>query len=434
MNSANMNQGIILIGKNNLSRRERRIIPVKKSLSKKARKVIEAGVEEFMTLPPLAELTRIGARMMLQAALEEEVTVYLRRDHYERASGARGSRSGSKPRSVKIGSGDIGIRMPQVKNAGGPFHSHILPPRVTQMDEIQEIIPLLYMNGLSSRKVKKAVGKLIGKRGLSHQNVMRISGRIVDEFNVWKRRDLSGLQVVYLVLDAVRLGVRAGTTEKEAVLVAWAFLEDGSRELMGVSLGNSESYNAWKSFLEDFMRRGMSAPMLTVIDGCPGLIRAVVEVFPGSDKQRCTKHRTDNVLDKVLEQDKASVKESVRKVFYASTYEHAKEAVELFKKKWSMKYPSAVECLTENIEDCLTYYKYPYQHWLRIRTTNVVERSFKEVKRRIKAAGRFQNEERALTMVYWQLHELKWNGVSMTKEAKAILTKLHASKMERIAA
>jgi transposase-like protein len=428
-----MNQGIILNGKT-ISKRERRIIPVKKSLSKKTKKVIEENLEEFLTMPPLRELTRIGARMMLQSAMEEEVTTYLERDFYERTSSAKGSRNGSKPRAVKIGSGDIGIRMPQVRNAGGPFHSQILPPRVTQMDEIQEIIPLLYMNGLSTRKVKKAVGKLIGKKGLSHQNVMRISGRIVEEFNVWKKRDISTLQVVYLILDGIRLGVRAETTEKEAVLVAWAFLEDGSRELVGVSLGNRESYNAWKGFLEDLVRRGMSEPMLTIIDGCPGLIKAVDEVFPESDKQRCTKHKTENVLDKVLEQDRASAKESVRRVFYASTYEHAKEAVELFKKKWSMKYPSAVECLTDDIESCLTYYKYPYQHWLRIRTTNVVERGFKEVKRRVKGIGRFQNEERALTMVYWQLHELKWNGVSMTKEAKAILTKIRVSRIQRIAA
>ena len=407
---------------------------MKKSLSKKTKKVIEENLEEFLTMPPLRELTRIGARMMLQSAMEEEVTTYLERDFYERTSSAKGSRNGSKPRAVKIGSGDIGIRMPQVRNAGGPFHSQILPPRVTQMDEIQKIIPLLYMNGLSTRKVKKAVGKLIGKKGLSHQNVMRISGRIVEEFNVWKKRDLSTLQVVYLILDGIRLGVRAETTEKEAVLVAWAFLEDGSRELVGVSLGNRESYNAWKGFLEDLVRRGMGEPMLSIIDGCPGLIKAVDEVFPESDKQRCTKHKTENVLDKVLEQDRASVKESVRRVFYASTYEHAKEAVELFKKKWSMKYPSAVECLTDDIESCLTYYKYPYQHWLRIRTTNVVERGFKEVKRRVKGIGRFQNEERALTMVYWQLHELKWNGVSMTKEAKAILTKIRVSRIQRIAA
>ena len=151
---------------------------MKKILAKKARKVIEDGVQEFMEMPPLSELTRIGARMMLQSGLEEEVTAYLQRDYYARNAEAKGSRSGSKPRSVKVGSGDIGLRMPQVRDAGGPFHSRILPPRMTQMDEIQEIIPLLYMNGLSSRKVKKAVGKLIGKKGLSHQNVMRISGRI----------------------------------------------------------------------------------------------------------------------------------------------------------------------------------------------------------------------------------------------------------------
>jgi putative transposase len=407
---------------------------VKKSLSKKAKKVIEENLKEFMVMPSLTELTRIGARMMLQVALEEEITAHLERDYYERTSSAKGSRNGTKPRTVKIGSGDIGIRMPQVRNSAGPFHSLVLPPRVTQMDEIQEIIPLLYMNGLSTRKVKQAVGKLIGQKGLSHQNVLRISGRIVDEFNAWKKRDLSALRAVYLILDGIRLGVRAGTTEKEAVLVAWAFLEDGSRELVGVSLGNRESYNAWKGFLEDFVQRGMSEPLLTIIDGCPGLIKAVDEVFPESDKQRCTKHRTENVLDKVLQQDKASVKDSVRKVFYASTYEHAKEAVELCKKKWSMKYPSAVECLTDDIESCLTYYKYPYQHWLRIRTTNVVERGFREVKRRVKGIGRFQNEERALTMVYWQLNELKWNGVSMTKEAKAILKMIRASRIQRVAA
>ena len=181
------------------------------------------------------------------------------------------------------------------------------------MDEIQEIIPLLYMNGLSSRKVKKAVGKLIGQKGLSHQNVMRISGRVVEEFNVWKKRDLSALQVIYLILDGIRLGVRA-TTEKEAVLVAWAFMEDGSRGACRRIPWQQGIIQCMEgAFWRILRRRGMSEPMLTVIDGCPGLSKAVDEVFPESDKQRCTKHKTENVLDKALEQDRASVKESVRK-------------------------------------------------------------------------------------------------------------------------
>ena len=407
---------------------------MRKSLSKKSKKIIEKGIEELKQRSSLAELTRIGARMMLEVAIEEELTAFLGRDYYERRTDQKGSRSGSKPRTIKIGSGDIKINMPKVRDAGGAFHSVILPPRVTRMDEVQEVIPLLYMNGLSSRKVKKSVAKLLGKRGLSHQNVIRITKKIVEEFNMWKKRDLSELKVVYLILDGIRLAVRAGTKEKEAVLVAWGFLEDGRRELIGVSLGNQESYSAWKGFLEDMLKRGLNEPMLTVIDGCPGLIKAVGELLPNSDIQRCTKHRTENVLNKVLKEDRERVKDSLRKIFYASTYEHAKEAVEMFKSNWGKKYPSAVDCLTEDIELCLTYYKYPYRHWKRIRTTNAVERSFREVRQRIRGIGRFKDEERALTMVYWQMKELRWYGVDMTKEARAILAGIKVSKLGKIAA
>lgn len=413
---------------------ERRIIPMRKSLSKKSKKVIEKNLEEFTGRQSLIELTRTGAKMMLQVAVEEELTAFLGRDYYERREGQGGSRSGTKPRTVKIGCGDIGIRMPQVRDAGRPFHSGVLPPRVTRMDEVQDVIPLLYMNGLSTRKVKKSVYKLLGKRGLSHQNVIRITEKIVEEFRQWKQRDLSELKVLYLILDGIRIGARARTTEKEAILVAWGFLEDGSRELIGVSLGNQESYSAWKGFLEGMAGRGLMCPLLTVIDGCHGLGKAVVEVFPDSDIQRCTKHKTENVLNKVLKEDRAKVKASLGKIFYTTTYEHAKEAVEIFKRDWGKKYPSARECLQEDIELCLTYYKYPYRHWKRIRTTNAVERSFLEVRRRTRGIGRFNDEERALTMVYWQMKELRWYGVDMTKEARAILAGIKVSKLERIAA
>lgn len=413
---------------------ERRIIPMMRSLSKKSKKVIEKNLEEFTGGQSLIELTRTGAKMMLQVAVEEELTAFLGRDYYERREGQGGSRSGTKPRTVKIGCGDIGIRMPQVRDAGRPFHSRILPPYATRMDEVQDVIPLLYMNGLSTRKVKKSVGKLLGKSGLSHQNVIRVTEKIVEEFRQWKQRDLSELKVLYLILDGIRIGARARTTEKEAVLVAWGFLEDGSRELIGVSLGNQESYSAWKGFLEGMAGRGLMCPLLTVIDGCPGLGKAVVEVFPDSDMQRCTKHRTENVLNKVLKEDRAKVKASLGKIFYTTTYEHAKEAVEIFKRDWGKKYPSAWECLQEDIELCLTYYKYPYRHWKRIRTTNAVERSFLEVRRRTRGIGRFNDEERALTMVWWQMKELRWYGVDMTKEARAILAGIKISKLERIAA
>jgi len=382
----------------------------------------------------LAELTRIGAKMMLQVAVEEEISLFLGRDYYERRPASRGSRSGYKPRTIKIGCRDIKLNMPKARGAGRPFHSQMIPPRITRLDEVQDIIPLLYMNGLSSRKVKKSVAKLLGKKGLSHQNVIRITSKIVEEFRDWKKRDLSELRVVYLILDGIRLAVRAGTRDKEAVLVAWGFMEDGSRQLLSVSLGNKESYSAWKGFLEDMIKRGLKEPILTVIDGCPGLGKAVEELLPNSDIQRCTKHRTENILDKVSKQDREKVKDSLRKIFYAPTYEHAKEALEMFKRDWGKKYPSALDCLIEDIELCLTYYRYPYRHWRRIRTTNAVERSFREVRRRTDGIGRFKDEERALTMVYWQMKELKWYGVDMTKEARAILAGIKMSKLGSAAA
>jgi len=158
-------------------------------------------------------------------------------------------RNGYKSKTVKIGHGDITIRMPQARETLKPFHSQVLPPYQRQADEVMEVIPLLYMHGISTRKVKKAVSKLLGKKGLSHQNVVRITNKVVEEFNGWKKRDLSELKVIYLILDGIRLAVRANTKEKEAVLVAWAFLEDGSRELISISLGSQESYSAWRDSL-----------------------------------------------------------------------------------------------------------------------------------------------------------------------------------------
>jgi len=405
-----------------------------RSVAEKAKKVIQEVMEYAREISSLAELTKVGARMMLQSALEEEVTAFLHRDYYERVEEARGRRNGTKPRTVKVGCGDIEVRMPQVRAAGGPFHSMILPPRMTRMEELTEMIPLLYMNGLSTRRVKKAVGKVLGDRGLSHQTVSRVSAKVVEEFRQWRCRDLSGRDVVYVILDGVRLGVRGGTTEKEAVLVAWGFRADGNRDLLGVALGNQESYSAWRGFLQDMVSRGMKDPLLVVIDGCPGLSKAVAEVFPFADVQRCTKHKMDNVLDKVLKADRDKVRESLRKIFYASTYEHAREAIEIFKKQWGMKYPSARDCLLEGIDLCLTYYRYPYSHWRRLRTTNVVERSFREVKGRTKTIGRFQDEDRALGTVYWRLKELRWNGVTMTKEARSILAAIKIEKVQRAAA
>lgn len=404
-------------------------------LSKKAEKVIKKVMEEERLFGhPLALVAKAGARMMLQVALEEEITTYLGRDYYERNDDANGYRSGSKRRTIKLSCGDIEIDMPQAR--GLPFHSAVLPPYQTRMKELEEVIPLLYMNGLSTRRVKRSLKKVLGKKGLSHTTVNTITNKVIEEFKGWRRRDLSGLEVIYLILDGIRIGVRGGTGEKEAVLVAYAFLGDGKREVLSVELGNRESYNSWKYILDDLRQKGLIDPLLIVTDGCPGLLKAVEDVFPGVETQRCTKHRMENIIEKVLKEDHEEVRDDLRKIFYAPTYEHAKEAVVIFEKKWGKKYPSAIKCLSEGIENCLTYYKFPYSHWKRIRTTNTIERGFREVRQRVRVIGRFKDEEKALATVWWLMKDTqeRWQGIVITKEIREILNRLRKPAVEKMAA
>lgn len=401
-----------------------------KRLSKKSEKVIKEMVEGGRLFEsPLSVMAREGARMMLRVALEEEMTEALGRDLYERTEGSIGRRNGCKQRTVKLSCGDITIPMPKARGLESPLRSRVLPPYRTRMEELEDVIPLLYMNGLSTRKVKRSLKKVFGDKGLSHSTVGNITAKVVEEFNGWRKRDISGLSVLYLVIDGIRLGVRAGTSEKEAVLAATAFLEGGGREVLGVSLGNRESYASWKGFLDEMRERGLRDPLLIIVDGCPGALRALEEVFPGVEVQRCTKHRMENVLEKVLKADREEARDDLRRVFYAPTLEHSKEAARLFEKKWK-KYPSAIECLLTGLGNCQTYYKFPLAHWKRIRTTNAIERCFREVRQRVRTIGRFKDEQRALATVWWLINDAqkRWYGVRMTKEAMEILNRLRGEK------
>ncbi len=401
-----------------------------RSLSKKSEKVIKEVTEGGRLFEsPLSVMAREGARMMLRVALEEEMTEALGRELYERTEGSRGHRNGYKQRTVKLSCGDITIPMPKARGLGAPLRSKVLPPYRTRMEELEEAIPLLYMNGLSTRKVKRSLKEVFGDKGLSHSTVTNITSKVVEEFDEWKKRDLSKIEVLYLVIDGIRLGVRAGTSEKEAVLCATAFLESGGRELLSVSLGNTESHASWKGFFDELRERGLKDPLLIIVDGCPGALRALDEVFPGVEVQRCTKHREENVLEKVLKADREEVRDDLRMVFYAPTLEHSKEAARLFEKKWK-RYPSAVECLLTGLENCQTYYKFPFAHWKRIRTTNAIERCFREVRQRVRTIGRFKDEQRALAAVWWLMNDAqqRWYGVRMTKEAMEILKRLRSEK------
>ena len=234
----------------------------------------------------------------------------------------------------------------------------------------------------------------------------------------WRKRDLSGLKVLYLFLDGYYERVRFGTKQTEGVLVAHAILADGSRELLGIALGPRESTEAWKEMLEDLVARGLREPSLVICDGAPGLIAAVRGVWPRVPRQRCIAHKMWNVLARVPKSLHKQLERDLKKVFYAPCLEEAESEASAFLRNWGEKLPTACETFARDLEDCLTFYRFPEVHWRRIRTSNVLERAFKEVRRRTRVVERFPTERSALVLIWASIQQdrLRWRGVKVTPE------------------
>jgi transposase-like protein len=364
----------------------------------------------------LDAMARQGARILLEVAMEQEVAEFLGRSRYERVESRAGYRNGSRKRGLTCGSGSFDVEMPKVTGAEEPFSLRSIPAYARSSERILKTLPLLYAEGLSTRDFDRALRPFWKRAGLSRSSVSRANGELYRQFDGWRKRDLSGLKVLYLFLDAVNERVRFRSSEKEGVLVAHAILEDGSRALLAIHLGPRETEASWKAVLEDLVRRGMSPPKLVVSDGCPGLIAAVRAIWPGAARQRCTAHKTRNVLGRVPRKDQARVKRDLSKIFHAASLEEAKRAAGAFLSKYGEEFPTACETLCRDLEDCLSFYRFPEAHWKRIRTSNVIERAFKEVRRRTRVVGRFPTERSALVLIWASVEQdrLNWRGVRMT--------------------
>ncbi len=380
---------------------------------------------------------REGARMMLTVALDEEVKGFLGRGRYERkADGPKGYRNGSRPRGFQCGSGEVEVDVPRVSDTEVPFRSRILSVWKRKSAALLAAIPLLYVEGLSTRDFRRALKPLLGEKGLSKSTVSRISQELRGQFKSWRERDLSGEEVIYLFLDGFFLGVHKGRKEKEAVLVAHGVRRDGSRVLLAVIYGGRECADSWKSVIHDLAGRGLRTPRLVISDGNAGLIRAIKDIWPDTARQRCTKHRTENVLNRVPRKRRAEVKKALRKVFYAPCLDEALDAAKEFSVRYRDEFPEACRVLGENLDDCLAYYRFPPRHWKRIRTSNVIERAFREVRRRTNVVGRFPTPISALIVVWSVIEEerLKWRGVHMDeaheKKIEEALEKLKKEPIE----
>lgn len=383
---------------------------------------------------PLDLLVQLGAQAVLQAALEQELAELLGRLRYQRRDAEQtGYRNGKRSRKLSTGVGELEVEVPRVRGLPEPFVSQVLPQGVRMTEAVRALLPRLYVEGLSTRDFQRALGPALGEAGLSRSAISRTCAQLKEEFAAWRARSLSDEEVVYLYLDGFYLGLRQNSKEKEGVLVAHGIRADGSRVFLGVVLGYRESTASWKDFLDDLVRRGLRAPKLTVCDGNAGLLRALAETWSDTAVQRCIAHRLRNVLAKVPKPLQEGVKRDLRTIFYAANEAEARDMARRFESRWGGELPSATRCLLSTLDTTLTFYRFPAEHWRRLRTSNILERSFKEVRRRTNVAGRYPTEESGLTMVWAVLVEntSSWRGVPMAGPVLRLVEQA-AEEMPRI--
>lgn len=379
---------------------------------------------------PLDALVRLGSQYCLQVGIEQEVTEFLGRAHYQRRrDGARGYRNGYEPKHLKSPVGLLGLAMPQTRQTPQPFRSRLVARLGTDGTALHRLVTGMYVRGLSTRDVEGLFQDTFGQQVLSKSGVSQITARLGESFRQWRERDLSQLKVIYLFLDAIYLAMRSGTEEKEGVLAAYGMLEDGKKVLLHLAVGSRESYDAWLSFLHEMTARGLQEPLLVISDGNAGLKKALREVFPHALRQRCQVHKMRNILAKLPRSIQAKMKRLIHQVFHAATYDEGLRRGRALIARFKARYPSAMACLEEDLEACLVHLKFPKEHHIRLRTTNLLERTFGEGRRRTKVIGRFFTEASCLQLVYATLitASQQWRGVRMTP---AILRQLDAIRRE----
>lgn len=359
---------------------------------------------------PLTEVLRRGARTLLAQAVEAEVAVWI--DDRADVRDARGRRqvvrNGHLPkRSVLTGVGPVEVQAPRVRDrrpAGEceTFTSSILPPYLRKAKSIDELIPWLYLKGVSTGDFSEALSALLGPEapGLSAGTVTRLKGVWEAEYRQWSQRDLSEKQYVYLWADGIHFNVRL-EEDRTCILVLMGATADGRKELIAVADGFRESEQSWRDLLMDVKRRGLTAdPKLAVADGALGFWKALGQVYPSTKGQRCWVHKTANVLDKLPKRLQPAAKAKLHAIWMAPTRQAANEAFDHFVATYEAKYPKATQCLAKDRQELLAFYDFPAEHWMHLRTTNAIESTFSTVRLRTSKTKGCGSRGATLTMVF----------------------------------
>jgi putative transposase len=371
--------------------------------------VDEAAREDLAA--SLDEIVREGARRMLAAALEEEVAAYIAAHAAERDEAGRRLvvRNGhARPRQVTTAAGAVEVQAPRVNDrrvdeASGErarFGSQILPPWCRRSPKVTEVLPLLYLHGLSSKDFVPALEQFLGSpAGLSASAVTRLTESWQEEYRRFGERDLSGADYVYVWADGIHFGVRLDA-DRVCTLVILGVRADGKKELVALTDGHRESTESWAGLLRDARRRGMRAPVLAVGDGALGFWAALAEVFPETRHQRDWVHKVANVLDCLPKSAQPAARKALAQIRDAEDREHAEKAIREFAAAYGVKYPKAVAKVTGDQEQLLAFFEFPAEHWIHLKTSNPIESTFSTVRLRTKVTKGPGSRAAGLAMVF----------------------------------
>jgi putative transposase len=374
-------------------------------------------------------LLRLGAQRLAQELLEEEATDFLGRDRYVRHRGTaphRGYRNGYEPGRVRTAEGELPLQIPQVRQTPVPYQSRLLTFLRGHTDVLDRLVAEMYARGLSTRDIEDTFRDVTGVSLVSASGVSVVTARLWEEYKAFTKRDLSGFAVEYLFLDAIYESLRLQGSGAEGLLCAWAILADGRKVLLHLTLGNKESYRCWLGMLRDMVRRGLRPPVSITSDGAPGLVRAIKDIWPKSLRLRCWVHKMRNVLDKVPDIARAEVKAHLVAVRDAPTYEAGRQTALAVLARFERLYPTAMTSLRDDLEASLAHLRLPVAHRKYVRTTNLIERSFLEERRRTKIIPRFFDERSCLKLVYATLVRAsqRWQRIRIADADRAQLTRL----------
>ena len=372
---------------------------------------------------PIELVGRLGARLILQQALEDEVTEFLGRQRYERAEETVSYRNGYEPTTVKTTSGPVRLERPRVRDASKlGFESRIVGRKVARTYALESLVISSFLRGLSTRDVEAALEEVFDEPIASKSTVSRVCEDTRERYRAWCRRRLDEHDIVYCFLDAIYLKLRPDDKPAEGVLVCWGVTLEGRKVLLGLMLGSRESYDSWLAFGRDLIERGLREPALVIADGAPGIWKAVKELWPHALEQRCTVHALRNVTAKLPQDLHKEIKARWWKAFDdAQSPAEAKRDLQAIISDYQRAYPSAMAVIERDLPALVTHLRFPSEHRKRIRTTNLLERTFVEVRRRTKVIGRFPGETSALSLI-WAVLELSsraWRGVQMNPKTVA---------------